>query len=65
MNTEKTYAITILFTTPKPLHKNQLGDLAWAAHTQVLEPAECFDDDLGEDVTPDTYNVRASYSEVF
>ena len=68
-NTEQTYAITIIFTTAEPLlktpRKNQLGDLAWAAHTQVLEPGQDYDDDLGEDVTPDTYNVRVSYTEVF
>jgi hypothetical protein len=65
MNTETTYAVTIIFTTPKPLREFQLGDLAGAAYTQILEPGEDYDDDLGEDVTPDTRNVRVSYSEVF
>ena len=65
ISTETTYAVTILFTTPEPLRENQLGDLAGAAYTQILEPGEDYDDDLGEDVTPNTYDVRVAYSEVF
>ena len=65
LSTEKEYTITIIFKTAKPIHENQLGNLAWAAHTQVLEPADDYDYTTGDDVTPDTYNVRASYTEVF
>jgi len=60
---ETEYSVTILFSTPEPLSASQLWDIVGSATTQINEPEETYDNNDNE-ITPQTFNVRATFGEV-